>query len=287
MKILITGANGFVGKSLREYFSNNDQVKVIALGRKDLDLLDYENVSSVLNHENPDIIVHCAIKGGTRFDNDVQETFDQNLKMYHNLKSLRSKFKCLINIGSGAEFDRTNGVRRAKESLLFEKAPADFYGKVKNEISRDIVETQNFFNLRIFGCFGALENENRFLKIVFDKNSKSELIEINDNKEMDFVHVDDLAKAISFVSKNFNSSEIPKDINVVYNDKALLSEIVDMFIPHDDRKSEVRVYARSGLDYSGDSSTIDSLGILNFSPSSLKTSLQTYYNQLKIRRGSN
>ena len=44
MKILITGANGFVGKSLREYFSNNDQVKVIALGRKDLDLLDYENV---------------------------------------------------------------------------------------------------------------------------------------------------------------------------------------------------------------------------------------------------
>jgi len=73
----------------------------------------------------------------------------------------------------------------------------------------------------------------------------------------------------------------------VYNDKSLLSEIVDMFIPHDDRKSEVRVHARSGLDYSGDSSTIDSLGILNFSSSSLKTSLQTYYNQIKVQRGSN
>lgn len=287
MNVLVTGANGFVGKSLKEYFSKDDKIKVIAFGRKELDLLDYENINSVIKRENPDVIVHCAIKGGTRFDSDTQETFDQNLKMYHNLKSLKSKFGCLINIGSGAEFDRTIGIRRAKESLLFERSPADFYGKAKNEISRDVVITQNFFNLRIFGCFGPLENDSRFLKTVFDKNLKSELIEINDNKEMDFVHVNDLAKTISFISKNFSSIKISKDINVVYSSKACLSEIIDIFIPQLDRKSDIKIHARSGLDYSGDSSTIDSFEISNFSSSSLKTSLQTYYNELKIQRGLN
>ena len=287
MKVLVTGANGFVGKSISDVLSNKDQLDIVALGRNRLDLLDINNVRDVLIEENPEIIVHCAIKGGTRFDSDTKEVFNQNVLMYKNLKSLRSKFDCLINIGSGAEFDRSQNVRRAHESLLFKRSPKDFYGKAKNEIARDVVSTDNFYNLRIFGCFGELEKENRFLKIIFDKNLKSEQINISDNKEMDFVHVGDLARVIAFVSKNYSYQAIPKDVNIVYTEKAFLSEIVDMFIPIEERHSKVKINNVSGLDYSGNSSTIDSIESLNFSSLSLKTLLVTYYNQLKIQRGSN
>ncbi len=287
MKVLVTGANGFVGKSVSKFLSNEDLFEVIALGRDRLNLLDFENVREVLEEERPEIIVHCAIKGGTRFDNDTQETFDQNVLMYKNLKNFRPKFGCLINIGSGAEFDRSQNVNRAHESLLFKRSPKDFYGKAKNEIARDVVSTENFYNLRIFGCFGELENENRFLKIAFAKNLESEQIDINDNKEMDFVHVDDLSKVVSFVSKNYSHRTIPKDINVVYSEKVSLSEMVNMFIPIEERRSEVKINAALGLDYSGSSSTIDSIESLNFSSLSLKNSLTAYYNQLKVQRGSN
>lgn len=285
MRILVTGANGFVGKSISKILENQEQLEVIALGRDRLDLLKLDNVREIINEERPDVIVHCAIKGGTRFDNDTRDTFEQNIRMYNNLKSLKSKFGCLINIGSGAEFDRSQNIRRIHESMLFERSPLDFYGKAKNEIARDVVATNNFYNLRIFGCFGTFENENRFLKIVFEKNLKSELIKISDNKEMDFVHVDDLARVVFFIAKNYTSRSIPKDTNVVYAEKASLSEIVNAFIPSDERRSDIKIEVASGFDYSGSSSTIDSVENLNFSSSSLKTSLTIYYNQLKIQRG--
>jgi hypothetical protein len=103
---------------------------------------------------------------------------------------------------------------------------------------------------------------------------------------MDFDYVDDLAKVIAFVSKNYAYQAIPKDVNVVYAEKAFLSEIVDMFIPIEDRHSKVKINNVSKFDYSGNSSTIDSIKSLNFLSSSLKTLLTTYYNQLKIQRGS-
>jgi GDP-L-fucose synthase len=287
MKVLITGAGGFVGKSLSSFLKNDDQFQVISLGRKDLDLLNLEDVSQVLSRERPDVIVHCAVKGGNRFDVDTQDSMDQNIQMYRNLKDQRSKFGYLINIGSGAEFDRRGSIRRANESLLFEKSPIDFYGKAKNAIARDVVTTDGFYNLRIFGCFGVFENENRFLKTVFDKNLKSESIEIDQDKEMDFVHVNDLASVVSFISRNSSSKKLKKDMNVVYSEKVSLSKMVDLFIPDSERKSGVRILSKSGLEYSGDSTNLDSLEIKNFSSSSLKTSLSMYYNELKVQRGSN
>lgn len=287
MKVLITGANGFVGKSLSAFLERDDQFHVVSLGRKELDLLNADNVDQVLTRESPDVIVHCAVKGGTRFDIDTQESMDHNIQMYRNLRDHKSRFGCLINIGSGAEFDRRESIKRANESLLFEKSPVDFYGSAKNKIARDVVATDRFYNLRIFGCFGILEKENRFLKTVFDKNQKSEIIEIEQDKEMDFVHVNDLASAVSFISRNFSLSGLVKDVNVVYSEKLSLSDIVDLFIPSAERKSDVRLGPNRGQDYSGDSTVLDSLRIGNFSSLSLKNSLSMYYNDLKVQRGSN
>lgn len=284
MKVIITGANGFIGKSLKKPFEDAGHT-TLALGRSEMNLLDIDSVSEILRRENPDAVVHCAVRGGTRFDNDTDETYRQNVMMYQNLKSLRTNFGCLINIGSGAEFDRSKNLKRVEENLLFRRSPADFYGKAKNEIARDVVETSGFYNLRIFGCFGPLENSNRLLKIAFEKNSNGEDVIISNDKEMDYVHIDDLAKSILFFIENHETHNLPKDVNVVYSEKVLLSEIVDRFIPARDRRSEIKVGPRADSDYSGNESTMYSLGIKEFSLFSLKSSLDKYYNQLKELKG--
>lgn len=282
MKILITGANGFIGKSINNFLIEKNKFDLISLGRDKLDLLNFENVYETLNKETPDVVIHCAVKGGTRFDNDTEDTFNQNVLMYNNLKSLKEKFGCLINIGSGAEFDRSQNIKRANESLLFKRFPNDFYGKAKNKIARDVVSTNNFYNLRIFGCFGELENENRLLKIAFSKNNSGKEIIVSNNRQMDYIHVNDLANTIMYYINNFDNKDLPKDINVVYKDKFLISNLIEEFIPKNEKQSQIIVASNCNEDYSGDESTIYNSGIASFFSFSMKKSLVEYYNKLKL-----
>lgn len=281
MKIIVTGANGFVGKSLKKPLEDCGH-KVLAFNRQELDLLDANSVAEKIKKETPDIIIHCAVKGGTRFDPDSFEYYQQNLSMYENLKQYSSNFGYLLNIGSGAEFDRSKSINRAKEYTLFESNPQDFYGKAKNQIAKDVVNTENFYNLRIFGCFGPYEKSNRLFKIAYEKNKKSEDIIISDDKEMDYIHVDYLINTIIFYISNLNDRKLPKDINVVHGEKLLLSNLANEFIPESDKKSNIIVGTRVDLDYTGDASIIEDLRIDEISKLTLKKSLLKYYNQLKI-----
>jgi len=286
MKVLITGANGFVGKSISNFLNQTDNIEVIAYGRDKLNLLDYDNVKRVTEDIKPNAIVHCAIKGGTRMDVDTQSTCDDNLLMYKNLKSCRSNFESLINIASGAEFDRKFDINREVEESLTKRSPNDFYGKAKNLISQDVLMTDQFYNLRIFGCFGPLETESRLLKSTFKRMSNDERITIENDREMDFVHVDDLARTIHFYLKNAeNEKALEKDVNVVYSDKMRVSEIVKNFISCSGKDQKIDVISTSSLNYTGSHEKLEKLRISSLSGSSLKKSIAKYYNELIDNQG--
>ena len=59
MKILITGTNGFIGRNLKEYFQDKDDV--FAPKRQELDLLDSEAVYAYLEKGRFDAVLHCAV----------------------------------------------------------------------------------------------------------------------------------------------------------------------------------------------------------------------------------
>lgn len=59
MKVLVTGATGFVGKHLKYELEANGN-EVVAVGRDDFNLLDYEQIHSVIRREKPDAIYHLA-----------------------------------------------------------------------------------------------------------------------------------------------------------------------------------------------------------------------------------
>ncbi len=60
MKLLITGANGLLGRALSRRAAATDAFSIAALGRADLDITDEGAVQRALTAERPDWVINCA-----------------------------------------------------------------------------------------------------------------------------------------------------------------------------------------------------------------------------------
>jgi dTDP-4-dehydrorhamnose reductase len=242
MRIAILGANGFLGGYLLEHLVHNHYI--IPVVRDTLDLTDYHAVDKWLVDERPDVIINCAISGGGRAVNDinysdVQRDISIFLNFYNN-----PAVKKYINIGSGAEFDKRVSVANAEEKDILNAKPLESYGFTKNTIARMVLGRQNFFTLRLFGCFDASEPDIRLFK-KFKRDSK---ITIED-KYFDYISARDFAIVVEHYCVSDN---LYKDLNCVYSKKLMLSEQLQMFAEHQVQDGLISVKSDSGLHYTGD-----------------------------------
>ena len=262
MRILITGCNSFLSKEICNSFLSSKH-DLIATNRIVLDASSKEEVNNFFLNFKVDAVIHTAFSGGKRNKKDTFSDFINNLKMFENLIQNSDKFKVLINFGSGAEFNRPNGVIGASEEEILNFVPLDYYGIAKNLISRKIRESdENFFNFRLFGCFGKFEKEDRFIKGSVNRILKDEPIIIHQNKVMDFFAADDVCKVIDYYLDNFNKKELPKDINLCYNKKVSLKELSEKICTIMKIKSKIKVLKKGKApQYTGCSKKLDSIGI--------------------------
>lgn len=129
MKILITGANGQLGKELIVAFKNS-KYKIVALSHKDLDITNAENVAYILADEKPAIVINCAAY--TAVDKAEAET----LKAYNinesGAKNLAISCKenniKLIHISTDFVFDGTHSMPYLETDST---NPLSVYGKSK------------------------------------------------------------------------------------------------------------------------------------------------------------
>ena len=132
MDILITGANGFLGKELSFHLGKDFNVTTIS--RKDVDLNNLQDLENFFEGKYFDLVLHCAIQGGHRSQEDSAEIVHENIKMFLNLTKFSDQFTYLINFGSGAELDRRNDL--FLKHYAYQQIPEDFYGFSKNIIAR-------------------------------------------------------------------------------------------------------------------------------------------------------
>lgn len=262
MNILITGANGFLAKEMRDYYSQQEGVNIFLTDRTTLNPTDFLDVQRFFNENKVDVVIHAAVRGGKRGHKEQVEDIFDNVSMFQNLAYFSDKFKYMFHFGSGAEFNRTLPIDNAKETSVNISLPPDYYGLTKNIIARKIVKmNSNIYNLRLFGCFGRHEESQRLFRACYDKLRLNKEPTISHDKYMDYFYAQDVGRVIDFII-HADHTVLPRDINLCYPEKYTLSEHVERIKQLTKAESQVIIdYEELGKPYTGESVTLDSLNI--------------------------
>jgi len=245
MKVLVTGANGYIGKSLCINLSS--KYEITAITRKEVDLTDFQAVSEYFKDKYFDVVIHCAISGGRRLQEDGISVLDDNIKMFYNLEHNKNHFGRFINFGSGAEIYHKN----------------KYYGLSKSVINQSIRTKEKFYNVRIFAVFDQNELDTRFIKTCITNYLNRQAIVIHADKHMDFFYMKDLITVVDY----YISNEDPpfKEFNCSYGKPITLKQIAYLINHLENHKVPVIVESQSmevdyislttqrilGLDYIG------------------------------------
>ena len=222
-KLLITGANGYIGKHVANAFKSNEQTILTTLTHQQLDLTNEENVTDWFKDKYFDWVIHCAGSGIRKSENNTPAVYVNNMEMFFNIAANKNHFKKLINIGTGAEFDKRIDIN--SKSNLWKSMPIDDYGLSKNKIAKFVDLNENYYNIRLFGVFAIDEPDDRFIKANLIRYVRNEPMIIHQDRYMDFFAIEDLITIVKNYIFNDDVLILPKHLDAVYEYKLKLSEI--------------------------------------------------------------
>jgi GDP-L-fucose synthase len=226
-RILITGANGLVGRSLVKRLRDGNELLTPSSG--ELNLLSSADVSDYFQTNSPDIVFHCAARVGGILANkeDPVGFFTDNMQM--GLNVIKSAHACkvnkLINIGSTCIYPKDCPQPMKEEHLLSGELEPTNEGYSLAKIST--LRLCEYYNSQ-YGCdfisvmptnlFGENDNFNPkkchavpaiIRKVKEAKDSGIEEIEVwgDGSPVREFMYVDDLADALIFLSDSYDGSK--------------------------------------------------------------------------------
>lgn len=216
MNILITGANGYVGKAVSEKLRMNNNLFYIKNSKSFsfknntiyLNLLDSSQVEELCNHAlNIDIIIHTASKMASPETIDDMSILYDNIKIYENLTKI-AKYcnpKRIINFSSMAVYSNIDG-EYTEESVINPSTNGDaFYGlsKVCGENILNFSLRGNstkIVHLRVGQIYSDEMVDNRLYKVMKKELEEKNQITVYGNGERisNFIHMDTLVEIIKF-----------------------------------------------------------------------------------------
>ncbi len=248
MKILITGANGMVGKNI-VHFLLDKSYKLLNPSHTELNLLDKQAVNEYLLENSPDIIIHCAgIVGGIQANiaNPVKFLVD-NVQMGINIiqSSYEIGVKKLINMSSSCMYPRYAQNPLSEELILTgELEPTnEGYAIAKVTATRlcEYIYRENkafqyktVIPCNLYGKYDKFDPKHSHMipavikKIHEAKATHQKSIEIWGNGEArrEFMYVEDLADFIYYAIQHFE--KMPQNINVGLGYDYTINEYYDI-----------------------------------------------------------
>lgn len=247
MKILVTGASGFVGAPLvRELKARGHHV--LECGRSSpntCDLLDCTKTESFLESEKPQGLIHLAweTSHGSYWSSPA------NLRWVSASLHLLEAFahfggKRVLVTGTSAEY-YWDGIHTLSE-FNTPTVPNSLYGVSKNSL-RQILETwAPLANIslgwaRLFCPFGPGEKEIRLIPRVVKTLASGNTLEFDNGLLIrDFIHVNDQAEALA----DFFESPVTGPVNIATGEGTSIREIIEQISNVLDVTSKVRFGAK-------------------------------------------
>ncbi|SHK41524.1 dTDP-4-dehydrorhamnose reductase [Thermocrinis minervae] len=161
MKILITGAKGQLGSEFLKKLNNNNNINLLALGKEELDVGNFEQVMEVFESFRPDIVINCsAYNQVDKAETEKELAYRVNAEGPKNLAKACEKYKAyLIHYSTDYVFDGK------KEGLYTEDDPPNplnEYAKSKLMGEKHIQEIlENYLIFRVSWVYG--EGKQNFL----------------------------------------------------------------------------------------------------------------------------
>ncbi len=248
-KILILGSNGLVGSSLNKNLpSLIKNSEILAATRNEADLFEMKDTQNLINKTKPNIIINSAAKvGGIQANNTHRTDFIlDNLKININLlESLipHNSIK-LINLGSSCIYPLNAKNPISEDALMTGKleptnSPYAMAKLTAIEIGDSLTKQygHKIINLMPTNLYGENDNFSEDSSHVIPgliarmhkakiNNSDTFSVWGTGKPKREFMHVDDLTDAISFL---INKNEFSKPLlNVGSNEEVSIIELVEM-----------------------------------------------------------
>lgn len=226
-KIWVAGHNGMVGSAIVRRLEK-ENCKILKVEKKELNLLDQKSTEEWIRKNKPAIIIIAAAKvGGIKFNMQNKAAFlYENLMIQNNIIYAASKLNIekLVFLGSSCIYPKKTSQPILEEALmqgpLEETNEGYAIAKIAGlKLCKFINEELNkkFISVMPSNIFGVNDNfdpESSHVlgallrKIYLAKVRGSKNIEIwgTGKPRREFLYVDDLADAILFLLRNYNSS---------------------------------------------------------------------------------
>ena len=223
-KIYVAGHNGMAGSAVMRLLKLKEYKNLISYSSSELDLRNEKAVIKFFANEKPDIVILAAAKvGGILANRDYQYEFLlDNLKIQNNVISSAFKFNTekLIFLGSSCIYPKFARQPLKEEYLLtgsLEKTNEAY--AIAKIAGVKLIETlreqygMNYISLMPTNLYGPNDNYNinsshvlpallRKFHVAKQKNLSEVTLWGTGTPLREFLHVDDLAKAILFSMEN-------------------------------------------------------------------------------------
>lgn len=305
MKILVTGAGGFIGAHLtalllengtrvialdnyNDYYSprykllrfsqivekvNNKRLSVIHT-----DLCDAVELNKLFASEKPEVIIHLAGQAGVRLPSEENYKYvDSNIVAFGNVLNLSLKWKAHVFMYASSSSVYGNSSEFPLQERSLNLRPVSFYGATKlvNEIwarSMSHNSDMRILGMRFFSVYGPWGRPDMaYFKIIKSLYSGNPFRMYGDGSHVrDMTHVLDVVKSIELLSKFMclNDVHTPTIVNIGGGRPHSLLELISALEYCSGKKLKINRMPASDLDVFRTEASFEKLySMIKFSPS--------------------
>ena len=217
MRILVTGKNGQLGKSIHKIVANNEQTnEFVFVGREELSLSNGSNIARYFESNVFDIIINCAAYTAVDKAEEEQDLANQvnHLAVKKLAEIAKAKKSKLIHISTDYVFD---GGSDKPYTEIDKTNPVNVYGKTKLTGEKAIQEAMPTNAIIIRTSWVYSEFGSNFVKTMLKIGKERDEINVVSDQVGSPTYATDLARVIltmvsSISKKDYQDKEQPTEI---------------------------------------------------------------------------